>query len=61
MAVAFGLTRIQLVVQFRCFLHISFAQSARADLLLVLFAALIVTPMVWGTLVILFDLRKSMM
>ena len=57
----FGLALVQLVVQFRCFPHISLARSARADLLLVLFAALIVTLMVSGTLVILFNLRERMM
>ena len=60
-AIVLGLALIQLVVQFRCFLHISLARSARADLLLVLFAALIVTLMVSGTLVILFNLRERMM
>ena len=60
-SIVFGLALVQLVVQFRCFLHISFARSARADLLLVLFAALIVTLMVSGTLVILFNLRGRMM
>ena len=60
-ALVLGLALIQLIVQFRCFLHISLARSARADLLLVLFAALIVTLMVSGTLVILFNLRERMM
>lgn len=60
-AIVLGLALIQLIVQFRCFLHISLARSARADLLLVLFAALIVTLMVSGTLVILFNLRERMM
>ena len=61
LAVVLGLALVQLIVQFRCFLHISFARSARADLLLVLFATLIVTLMVSGTLVILFNLRERMM
>lgn len=60
-AIILALALVQLVVQFRCFLHISLARSARADLLLVLFAGLIVTLMVSGTLVILFNLRGRMM
>lgn len=60
-AIILGLALAQVVVQFRCFLHVSFARSAREDLLLVLFAALIVALMVSGTLVILFNLRARMM
>ena len=60
-AIILALALVQLIVQFRCFLHISLARSARADLLLVLFASLIVTLMVSGTLVILFNLRERMM
>lgn len=60
-AIILALALVQLVVQFRCFLHISLARSARANLLLVLFAALIVTLMVSGTLVIVFNLRMRMM
>jgi cytochrome o ubiquinol oxidase operon protein cyoD len=61
LAIVLGLALVQVVVQFRCFLHVSFARSAREDLLLVLFAALIVALMVSGTLVILFNLRTRMM
>lgn len=60
-AIILALGLVQLIVQFRCFLHISLRRSARADLLLVLFSALIVTLMVSGTLVILFNLRERMM
>lgn len=60
-AIILALALVQVIVQFRCFLHISLARSARADLLLVLFAALIVTLMVSGTLVIIFNLRMRMM
>ncbi len=56
-----GLALVQVIVQFRCFLHISLAKSSRDDLLLVLFASLIVTLMVSGTLVIMFNLRDRMM
>lgn len=52
---------VQMVVQFRCFLHISFDRSTRDDLQLILFSALIVALMVGGTLVILFNLHGRMM
>ncbi|MEG8044692.1 cytochrome o ubiquinol oxidase subunit IV [Sphingomonas sp. LR59] len=61
LAIILGLALVQMVVQFRCFLHISLAKSSRDDLLLVLFASLIVTLMVSGTLVIMFNLRDRMM
>ncbi|MBI0476698.1 cytochrome-c oxidase [Sphingomonas sp. MA1305] len=60
-AIVLGLGLVQMVVQFRCFLHISLARSARDDLQLILFSALIVALMVGGTLVILFNLRERMM
>lgn len=60
-AVVLGLALVQVVVQFRCFLHISFKRSSRADLLLVLFSVLIIALMVSGTLVVLFNLRERMM
>ena len=50
-----------MVVHFRFFLHISLKKSSREDLQLMLFSALIVTLMVSGTLVILFNLRARMM
>lgn len=52
---------VQIVVQFRCFLHIGLARSSRDDLQLILFSALIVALMVGGTLVILFNLHGRMM
>ena len=61
LAIVFGLALVQVVVHFRFFLHVSLARSARDDLLLILFAALIVILMVSGTLVILFNLRMRMM
>lgn len=60
-AIVLTLALVQIVVQFRCFLHISLAKSAREDLQLVLFSTLIVILMVGGTLVILFNLRERMM
>lgn len=60
-AIILALGLIQIVVQFRCFLHISLRRSARDDLQLILFSALIVAMMVGGTLVILFNLRGRMM
>lgn len=56
-----ALSLVQMVVQFRCFLHISLKQSSRHDLQLILFSALIITLMVSGTLVILFNLRGRIM
>ncbi len=50
-----------MVVHFRFFLHITFGKSTREDLQLILFSALILTLMVSGTLVILFNLRARMM
>ncbi len=52
---------VQMAVQFRCFLHISLKRSSRHDLQLILFSALIITLMVSGTLVVLFNLRERMM
>ena len=56
-----GLGLMQMVVHFRCFLHIDLKRSARADLTLILFSSLIVALMVGGTLVILFNLQQRMM
>lgn len=56
-----GLGAMQMVVHFRCFLHIDLRRSARADLQLILFSSLIVALMVGGTLVILLNLRTRMM
>lgn len=60
-AIVLALALVQAVVHLRCFLHIDLGRSARADLLLVLFATLIIALMVSGTLVILFNLRDRMM
>jgi cytochrome o ubiquinol oxidase operon protein cyoD len=51
----------QMLVHFRCFLHIDLKRSARADLQLILFSILIIGLMVGGTLVILFNLQQRMM
>jgi cytochrome o ubiquinol oxidase operon protein cyoD len=61
LAIVLGLALVQMVVHFRFFLHISLRRSARDDLQLILFSTLIVTMMVSGTLVILFNLRARMM
>jgi cytochrome o ubiquinol oxidase subunit IV len=61
LAIVLGLALVQMVVHFRFFLHISLRKSARDDLQLILFSTLIVTLMVSGTLVILFNLRARMM
>ncbi|MBF7013649.1 cytochrome C oxidase subunit IV family protein [Novosphingobium resinovorum] len=60
-ALVLTLALVQIVVQFRCFLHISLARSSRDDLQLILFSALIVALMVGGTLVTLFNLHERMM
>ena len=52
---------VQICVHLRCFLHISLKPSARADLVLLLFSTVIITLIVVGTLVILFDERARMM
>jgi cytochrome o ubiquinol oxidase operon protein cyoD len=56
-----GLGLAQMLVHFRCFLHIDLQRSARADLVLLLFSSVIIALMVGGTLVILFNLRQRMM
>jgi cytochrome o ubiquinol oxidase operon protein cyoD len=56
-----GLGLVQMIVHFRCFLHIGLKQSARTDLHLILFSTLIVALMVGGTLVVIFNLRQRMM
>lgn len=60
-AVVLGLGLTQMLVHFRCFLHIDLRRSARADLMLLLFSSLIVGLMVGGTLVVLFNLYHRMM
>ncbi|WP_419760403.1 cytochrome o ubiquinol oxidase subunit IV [Acidisoma sp.] len=59
--VILGLALIQIIVHMRCFLHISLKRSARADLQLILFSAVIILLMVGGTLVILGNLMNRMM
>ena len=52
---------VQMLVHFRCFLHVDLKRNARADLQLLLFSSLIVALMVGGTLVVLFNLQSRMM
>lgn len=61
LAIVFALGLAQMLVHFRCFLHIDLKRSARDDLQLILFSAVIVALMVSGTLVLLFNLRARMM
>ncbi len=56
-----GLAFLQVIVHFRCFLHIDLRRSARDELHLILFSSLIILLMTGGTLVILFNLRARMM
>ena len=57
----FGLGLVQMLVHFRCFLHVDLRRNSRADLQLLLFSTLIVSLMVGGTLVVLFNLYHRMM
>ena len=61
LAVIYTLALVQIIVHFRCFLHVDLRRSARDDLQLILFSTLIVCIMVGGTLVVLFNLRSRMM
>jgi len=61
LGIVFGLALVQIIVHFRCFLHVTLNGPARDDLQLILFSTLIVFLMVGGTLVILFNLRMRMM
>lgn len=60
-ALVLALALVQMVVHFRCFLHVTLAKSARDDLQLILFSGLIIVLMVAGTLVILANLHGRMM
>jgi cytochrome o ubiquinol oxidase operon protein cyoD len=59
--IVLGLGLAQMLVHFRCFLHVDLRRNARADLQLLLFSALIISLMVGGTLVVLFNQRDRMM
>ena len=61
LGIVFGLALVQMLVHFRCFLHVDLAKSSRDDLQLILFSTMIVLLMVGGTLVVLFNLRMRMM
>lgn len=51
---------VQIVVQFRYFLHIDLKKSHRDDLQLILFTALIISIMIGGTIWILFNQHMRM-
>lgn len=59
--VVLGLAAAQALVHFRCFLHIDLRRNSRQDLQILLFSALIISLMVAGTLVVLFNLYSRMM
>ena len=61
LGIVFALALAQIIVHFRCFLHVTLHGPARDDFQLILFSTLIVLLMVGGTLVILFNLRMRMM
>ena len=52
---------VQVVVHFRCFLHIDLSKSKRDDLQLILFSSMIVLIMVSGTLWIILNAKMRMM
>lgn len=52
---------VQVLVHFRCFLHIDLSKSKRDDLQLILFSTLIVVIMTAGTLWILGNQKMRMM
>lgn len=54
-----GLALVQLLVQFRCFLHIGFGHK-REDLQLILFSGLLLIIMVTGTIWIMASLATRM-
>lgn len=54
-----GLALVQMLVHFRCFLHIGLGQK-REDLQLILFSALLLTIMVTGTIWIMASLATRM-
>lgn len=56
-----GCALLQVIVHFRCFLHVSFAKQKREDLHLILFTTLILVIMVGGTLWIVLNLYSRMM
>jgi cytochrome o ubiquinol oxidase operon protein cyoD len=59
--IVLGLALTQVIVHMLCFLHVSLQRSARANLQLLIFSAVIIMLMVGGTLVILFNERARMM
>lgn len=59
--VVLGLAVAQALVHFRCFLHIDLRRNSRQDLQILLFSTLIISLMVAGTLVVLFNLDARMM
>lgn len=61
MAAVFALGLAQMLVHFRCFLHIGGGRGQRDTLVLLLFSALIIALMVGGTLVLLMNLKARMM
>ena len=50
----------QIVVQLRCFLHITFKKQQREDLLLILFSLLLLGLMAGGTIWVMSDLSARM-
>ena len=59
--IVFALALAQMIVHFRCFLHVTLRGPSRDDLQLIVFSTVIILLMVGGTLVVLFNLRTRMM
>jgi cytochrome o ubiquinol oxidase subunit IV len=60
-AIIAGTAIAQVLVHFRCFLHIDLSKSKRDDLQLILFSTMIVVIMVGGTLWIVLNQKMRMM
>lgn len=56
-----GCALVQIVVHFRCFLHIDLSRQKREDLQLILFTALLLVIMAGGTIWIMANLHQRMM
>ena len=61
LTVVLSLGLAQMLVHFRCFLHIDLRRNSQPELRLLLFSSLIVSLMVGGTFVVLFNLHDRMM
>ena len=56
-----GLGAAQMIVHFRCFMHVGWRRARRDDLLLILFSALVILMMAGGSVMVLSNLHRRMM